>query len=103
MGSKKVIDWPCQQIAASEKVCERLRDWRKEAIKDQEEFLANQKAFPIEGRWCKEAARHSLKIQRACSLALGWFEGNDAAPHKWPVDLAPEIQLVAGRLIMEFQ
>jgi len=69
-----MIDWPCQQITASETVCGRLRDWRKEAIKDQEEFLANQKAFPIEGRWCKEAARHSLKIQRACSLALGWLK-----------------------------
>ena len=98
-----MIDWPCQQITASETVCGRLRDWRKEAIKDQEEFLANQKAFLIEGRWFKEEARHSLKIQRACTLALSWFEGNDAAPHKWPVDLASEVQFIAGRLIMEFQ
>ena len=98
-----MIDWPCQQITASETVCGRLRDWRKEAIKDQEEFLANQKAFPIEGRWFKEEARHSLKIQRACTLALSWFEGNDAVPHKWPIDLASEVQFIAGRLIMEFQ
>ena len=98
-----MIDWPCQQITASETVCGRLRDWRKEAIKDQEEFLANQKAFLIEGRWFKEEARHSLKIQRACTLALSWFEGNDAASHKWPIDLASEVQFIAGRLIMEFQ
>ena len=89
-----MIDWPCQQITASETVCGRLRDWRKEAIKDQEEFLANQKAFPIEGRWFKEEARHSLKIQRACTLALSWFEGNDAAPHKWPIDLASGCNLL---------
>ena len=89
-------DWPAKYVTPRDGVSDALRQWRKDAIKGQSDAAGY-----------KEGSRHFLKLQRACTLMIPWFGDPDKnqkpeRPIVWPVDLAPELDEISGRLVLGF-
>jgi hypothetical protein len=85
-----------------------LREWRKQAIKDRDEFLSYQKSNSKDreaAKFFKENASYQMKLQRACGYMLPWIGVLDAnqspvIPDLWPVDLADALDEITRRLIL---
>lgn len=102
--------WPASYITA-DGAAPSLREWRKTAIKDRDEFLAFQKMAEAAGdrdgaRFFKECANREKRRQRACTLMIPWLGSPDAKqvaerPCLWPQELKPELDEISGRLILE--
>lgn len=79
-----------------------LKQYRKEAVKDQEHWLAVQKEFKTDrdfAKFCKEESRYYLRLQRACTLMLVYFgEGEYTPSTEWPKELAPELDEIVHRI-----
>lgn len=110
---KKVIRyrWPAQYELGSDAdvVYESLKAWRKQAIKDREEFLGYQKSCGQQdqdgARFFKECANREMRRQRACTVMLPFFGEPDAEqevvrPLLWPTDLESELDEISGRIIL---
>jgi len=106
-----VYEWPARYVTPMAGIAPTLRLWRKNFIKDQEEFLAHQKSCGREDRdgakFFRECARESLKKQRACTLMIPAFgepdKDKDCEGHEfWPVELAPELDEISRQIILEF-
>jgi hypothetical protein len=76
-----------------------LRAARRSAALRREEHQASQKATTdreAARRW-SDLAKREMRVERACSLALGWIEGDGkvvAPPCDWPVELCEELDEV---------
>ena len=112
-GSERVnrYSWPAEYVTPVDGVADALRQWRKAAIKSQEEFSAAQKQCgrddPDGARFFKTEARYHLKLQRACTYMLPWFGEADRAqatdrPCLWPVELVSELDEISRRIVMRF-
>src|SRR5262245_1222728 len=111
----KRYQWPAQYTTPTEEMDDALRGWRKEAIKEQEEFtklLSQVRASDFiwlrrrqTMAFLRERINHWRKMQRACTYMLPWMGTPDKrqepiAPRLWPVDLAPELDEISNRLIL---
>lgn len=104
--------WPAGRVTPMSDIAEDLRSWRRQATLDREEFLGYQKLCrgPEDrelARFFKECAAHQLKLQRACTLMIPWFGEPDTnqeaePPTMWPVDLAPELDEISGRIELKY-
>ena len=103
--------WPAQYELGpdADVVYESLKAWRKQAIKDREEFLGYQKTCGQQdqdgARFFKECANREMRRQRACTYMLPYFGEPDAKqeivrPILWPVDLEAELDEIAYRIIV---
>src|SRR5678815_4264183 len=105
----KRYGWPADQVTGSV-AADALREWRKAAIVDRDQFLAFQKAAGASGdrdgaRFFKECANRELRRQRACTLMLPWIGTPDPnqrvdRPVLWPLELVEELDEISGRLIL---
>lgn len=74
-----------------------LKEYRKEAVKDQEQFLVWHKEY--KDKFFKEEARYHLRLQRACTLMLIYFGEGDYRPStEWPKELASELDEITDRI-----
>lgn len=107
----RCYDWPAQQVLG-DGVADALRDWRKAATKDRDEWLAAQKTAAAQSdrdyaRFCKDEASRYLRYQRACTLMIPWLGEPDArqepvVPYLWPIELAEELDDISRRIILLF-
>jgi len=104
-------DWPAKYVTPVEGIGDALREWRRQATKDREELLVYQKASgredPATARFFKEQANWNMRLIRAIGFHIPWFSELDAKqvevrPNLWPVDLSPELDHVANRIMLEF-
>lgn len=103
--------WPGQhKLGAITVEYDLLRQWRRQAIKEQEAWIALQKELGREhAQFCKVEAKHWLRMQRACAIHLGWL--GDPDPNQkveqnhihWPPDLGQELDTVCHRLLMHVE
>jgi hypothetical protein len=88
---------------------ERLDAWRRDAIKDRDEFMALQKEFGAArdretAKFFKECGAEALKVYRAICIVAGYLAGNEAGDRKllefkdWPRELRPHIRHLFARL-----
>ena len=99
--------WPAGYVTPTPDIAPALREWRREAIKDQEEFLAFQKANASDRTFFKDCARRALRLQRAITLALPYFGDPDSGQVQvrtglWPLELADECDDVGRRILLAF-
>jgi hypothetical protein len=106
----RCYEWPAQQVLGPG-IADALRDWRKAATKDRDEWLAAQKFAGRSdrdfARFCKDEANRYLRYQRACTLMIPWFGEPDAkqewiVPYLWPIELAEELDDVSRRIIVRY-
>jgi hypothetical protein len=107
----RCYEWPAQQVIG-EGVADALREWRKAAIKDRDEWRAAQKTFAGQGdrdfvRFCKDEANRYLRYQRACTLMIPWLGEPDVkqeaiVPYLWPIELTEELDDISRRIILRF-
>ena len=89
-----------------------LRDWRKQAIKEREWWMALQKEFgqareKENAKFCKEWANYWLRMQNAITFILPWLGEPDAnqnieRPINWPAGLVAELDEVTNTLLLRF-
>ncbi len=101
--------WPAENVTPTAEIGEELREWRKQAIRDQEKFAAMHKAADDRdvAKFFKEAGREALRVQRAITLMLPWLAEPDdkqipVRPCLWPLDLESEMDRVAGKIVLQF-
>lgn len=74
-----------------------VREYRRQSVKDQELFISWHKEY--KGKFFKEEARYHLRLQRACTLILGYLgEGEYRPCVRWPLELAPELDEITYRI-----
>lgn len=74
-----------------------LKEFRKEAVKDQELFLSWHKEY--KDKFFKEEARYHLRLQRACTLMLIYYGYGEYRPSTdWPKELASELDEIVARI-----
>jgi len=108
----KRYDWPAKSMTPVDGMDAVLRGWRKEAIREREEFLNLQKDLGRTGdrttaKIMKECASYQLQVQRACTLMLPWVgvpdTNQDVLPSSlWPIDLMDALDHVSWRLLLCF-
>lgn len=108
--SDGICGWPLMYTTPTEDIYRALKTYRKEAQKDQEEFIGYQKLCGKNdidlAKFFKECARHHLRIQRACTLMIPWFGEPDEnqkieRPLLWPIELASELDEISNRIILQ--
>lgn len=74
-----------------------LKEYRKEAVKDQEQYMTWQKEY--KDKFFKEEAKYHLRLQRACTLMLGYYGvGEWRCSTNWPLELASELDEITNRI-----
>jgi hypothetical protein len=83
--------WPAKYLTPGPETIDTLKLLRKEAIEEQENHRDN-----------KEVKRWALQRQRAIALHLPWFDGKGepTRPELWPIELAPALDYIAGKVIL---
>lgn len=101
--------WPAVFVTPTNNITPAIRDWRKAAIKEREEFAALQKtaATREDARFFKEQANRAMRIQRACTLMIPWFGEPDnnqrpERPKMWPLELSDELDEISNSIILQF-
>lgn len=101
--------WPAEQVSPTAEIGTTMREWRKQAICDQEYFSALHKGESDRelARFFKDSAREALRTQRAITLALPWPAEPDEkqeplAPNLWPLDLEAEMDRVWRKIVLQF-
>ena len=101
--------WPAKYVTPTPDISDALRGWRKEAIRDREEFLFLQKAVQDRdtAKFLKDCANREMKRQRACTFMIPYFgepDKNQQAerPIMWPLELASELDEISNRIMMDF-
>lgn len=104
--------WSARYVTACSGINEAIRNWRKEAIKDREEFLSFQNACGKAGdrdgaKFFKDCSQRELKRQRACTYMLPWFGDPDTnqkaeCPTLWPLDLEEQLDEISNRIVLLF-
>lgn len=97
--------WGAQYIRPTERLADLIRMWRRDAGRDREDMERLQKEYRDTAKFFKAEARHYLRLERACTLAMPWFGVPDKKqvairPLLWPIDLASEMDEIAGRIYM---
>lgn len=99
--------WPAEYVTPGEHISEALRQWRRQAISQRDEFCAFQKSCGRDdacyARFFKENANRLLRQQRAITLMIPWFGEPDKGqsvqpPSLWPIDLEMEMDEIARRI-----
>jgi len=83
-----------------------LTDWlkedRKEYVQLQERYLSMQKEYGQDrefARFCKDESKFWLRMQRACTLMLGYCgEAEYRSSTSWPKELVTELDLETAHL-----
>lgn len=101
--------WPARYLTPTEEMNADLRGWRAEAVAHQEEMLAAQRRCGRDdreyARFFRDEAARAVRFQRAVKLMLPWLGNPDTGqtperPILWPVELAEELDTIAGRLVI---
>lgn len=103
--------WHAQYVTPVNDIGQVLRDWRRRVVRDREEFLGFQKAYgrndPEYARFFKGRANRCMRLIRAITLAIPWFDIPDSKqeaerPLLWPLDLEAELDEVARYLCLTY-